>query len=108
MALNDDESVARLKGPERPINLLEHRAEVLLGLEAVDCVVGFSEDGPEDLLHFISPDILVKGGDYKPEDVVGAEIVTDAGGQVRVLALIAGLSTSQIIKKLSSESFERK
>ena len=108
VALNDDESVARLKGPERPINVLEHRAEVLFGLEAVDCVVGFSEDGPEDLLHLVRPDILVKGGDYKPEDVVGAEIVMEAGGQVRILALIEGLSTSQIAKKLSSESFEGK
>src|SRR5690606_9410032 len=75
VAINDDESVKRLKGPGRPINPVDRRAAVLAGLEAVDWVISFAEDTPENLLRSIKPDVLVKGGDYSDEQVVGADIV---------------------------------
>tara|TARA_B100000029_G_scaffold515609_1_gene623513 strand:- start:146 stop:1585 length:1440 start_codon:yes stop_codon:yes gene_type:complete len=106
VAINDDESVRQLKGGDRPINQLEHRASVLKGLRAVDCVVTFSEDTPDELLRLIRPDILVKGGDYKPDEVIGAEIVSEYGGAVHVLTLVEGLSTTQILKKLSTDNIE--
>lgn len=100
VAVNDDASVSRLKGPGRPVNGLEQRMRVLAGLESVDWVVAFSEDTPESLLELAPPDLLVKGGDYAPEDVVGAELVRTAGGEVRVLSLVEDCSTSAIIGRL--------
>ena len=100
VAVNDDDSVRRLKGAGRPINPVERRMTVLAGLEAVDWVVSFAEDTPEDLLGLLQPDILVKGGDYRIDQVVGAPIVTAYGGEVRVLAFLDNCSTSAIVEKL--------
>jgi len=100
VAVNDDASVARLKGPGRPINPLDRRLRVLAGLSAVDWVVSFSEDTPENLLRDLRPDVLVKGGDYTLDEVVGGELVTSQGGEVQVLAFIDDCSTSAIVKKM--------
>ncbi|MNP23899.1 Bifunctional protein HldE [compost metagenome] len=100
VAVNDDASVTRLKGPGRPINSVDRRMAVLAGLGAVDWVVSFSEDTPERLLHQVLPDVLVKGGDYGVDQVVGAEIVTANGGEVRVLDLVANSSTTMIVEKI--------
>jgi D-beta-D-heptose 7-phosphate kinase/D-beta-D-heptose 1-phosphate adenosyltransferase len=100
VAVNDDDSVRRLKGEDRPINPLEDRMAVLAGLAAVDWVVPFSEDTPARLIASLLPDVLVKGGDYRPEDIAGAREVLHNGGEVRVLAFREGRSSSQIIDKL--------
>lgn len=100
VAVNDDESVKRLKGDGRPVNELHDRMEVLAGLAAVDWVVPFSEDTPERLIRKVLPDVLVKGGDYRVDDIAGAKDVLDNGGEVRILAYREGLSTSNIIEKL--------
>ena len=100
VALNKDSSVARLKGVGRPIVKYDARALVVSGLESVDWVVGFDEDTPEALLETVQPDILVKGGDYSEDEVVGAEIVRSAGGSVRVLSLVEKSSTSHIVKRI--------
>ncbi len=97
VAVNTDESVARLKGPERPINPLEDRMAVLAGLAAVDWVVPFGEDTPADLIGEILPDVLVKGGDYAPEAIAGGRAVLEAGGTVEVLRFHEGRSTSTIV-----------
>jgi D-beta-D-heptose 7-phosphate kinase/D-beta-D-heptose 1-phosphate adenosyltransferase len=100
VAVNDDDSVQRLKGESRPINELQDRLLVLAGLAAVDWVVPFSDDTPASLIAEILPDILVKGGDYKPDDIAGAKDVLQNGGEVRVLAFRDGHSSSRIIDKL--------
>ncbi len=100
VAINDDASVKRLKGSGRPINPVERRMTVLAGLEAVDWVVSFSEDTPESLLELLKPDIVVKGGDYSVDEVVGGEYVLSYGGQVKVLAFLDNCSTSAIVEKL--------
>ncbi|HSW70790.1 MAG TPA: bifunctional D-glycero-beta-D-manno-heptose-7-phosphate kinase/D-glycero-beta-D-manno-heptose 1-phosphate adenylyltransferase HldE [Gammaproteobacteria bacterium] len=101
VAVNSDDSVKRHKGSERPINKLAQRMLVLAGLEAVDWVSYFSEDTPESLLRRIKPDILVKGGDYTIEEVVGADIVYAYGGEVRVLRCEEGLSTTSMIQRMA-------
>ena len=100
VAVNDDASVRRLKGESRPINELEDRLLVLAGLAAVDWVVPFSNDTPAELIAEVLPDVLVKGGDYKPDDIAGAKDVLNNGGEVRVLAFRDGHSSSRIIDKL--------
>ncbi|MDG2107668.1 MAG: bifunctional D-glycero-beta-D-manno-heptose-7-phosphate kinase/D-glycero-beta-D-manno-heptose 1-phosphate adenylyltransferase HldE [Woeseiaceae bacterium] len=100
IAVNDDASVKRLKGESRPINSIEVRLLVLAGLAAVDWVVPFSTDTPESLIADILPDVLVKGGDYKPVDIAGARDVLNNGGEVRVLGFRDGHSSSYIIDKL--------
>ncbi len=103
VAVNDDDSVRRLKGESRPINALEDRLLVLAGLAAVDWVVPFAEDTPAKLIEAVLPDVLVKGGDYKPEEIVGAREVLENGGEVRVLAFRDGHSSSRIIDRLKDE-----
>ena len=103
VAVNDDDSVRRLKGASRPINALEDRLLVLAGLAAVDWVVPFSEDTPARLIEAVLPDVLVKGGDYRPEEIVGAREVLQNGGEVRVLAFRDGHSSSRIIDRLGDE-----
>ncbi|MGB5629402.1 MAG: bifunctional D-glycero-beta-D-manno-heptose-7-phosphate kinase/D-glycero-beta-D-manno-heptose 1-phosphate adenylyltransferase HldE, partial [Woeseiaceae bacterium] len=103
VAVNDDDSVRRLKGASRPINALEDRLLVLAGLAAVDWVVPFSEDTPARLISTLLPDVLVKGGDYKAEEIVGATDVLRNGGEVRVLAFRDGHSSSRIIDRLDGE-----
>ncbi len=100
VAVNDDDSVRRLKGEARPVNDLESRMLVLAGLAAVDWVVPFSDDTPASLIAAVLPDVLVKGGDYRPEDIVGAKDVLANGGEVRVLAFRDGHSTTRIIDRL--------
>jgi D-beta-D-heptose 7-phosphate kinase/D-beta-D-heptose 1-phosphate adenosyltransferase len=89
--------VRKLKGPDRPVNSLDMRMSVLSGLSAVDWVVPFSDETPEDLIRSISPDVLVKGGDYQLEEIVGHDFVKDHGGVVKVLPFVEGCSTSHII-----------
>jgi D-beta-D-heptose 7-phosphate kinase/D-beta-D-heptose 1-phosphate adenosyltransferase len=100
VAVNDDASVARLKGDGRPINPLEDRMAVLAGLAAVDWVVSFSEDTPADIVSEILPDVLVKGGDYTPDTVAGGDIVQANGGTVEILSFRQGRSTSAIIEAI--------
>ena len=100
VAVNADESVKRLKGNGRPVNDLAHRMAVLAALECVDWVVPFTEDTPERLICKLLPKILVKGGDYKPEQVAGGKCVIEHGGQVRILTFVEGHSTSDIIKNI--------
>ena len=100
VAINDDASVHRLKGAGRPINPVERRLAVLAGLEAVDWVVSFSEDTPENLLRQLNPDVLVKGGDYSIEQVVGGEYVLSYGGEVKSLDFLDDCSTSAIVEKM--------
>ena len=98
VAVNDDASVARLKGAGRPINALADRMAVLAGLASVDWVVPFSEDTPEMLVGEVLPDVLVKGGDYRPDNIAGARKVIENGGTVEVLSFREGRSTSAIVE----------
>ncbi|CAH0647320.1 MULTISPECIES: bifunctional D-glycero-beta-D-manno-heptose-7-phosphate kinase/D-glycero-beta-D-manno-heptose 1-phosphate adenylyltransferase HldE [Pseudomonas] len=100
VAVNDDASVSRLKGPGRPINSVDRRMAVLAGLGAVDWVISFSEGTPENLLSQVKPDVLVKGGDYGIDQVVGADIVKAYGGTVKVLGLVENSSTTAIVEKI--------
>lgn len=103
VAVNTDDSVKKLKGPTRPVHELDHRMKVLLGLKAVDWVVPFSEDTPERLISLLLPDVLVKGGDYKIEDIAGAKLVMQNGGVVKVLDFVDGFSTTKSISKIQEE-----
>ncbi|NOH48908.1 bifunctional D-glycero-beta-D-manno-heptose-7-phosphate kinase/D-glycero-beta-D-manno-heptose 1-phosphate adenylyltransferase HldE [Vibrio rotiferianus] len=100
VAVNTDDSVKRLKGPGRPVNPTDRRMAVLAGLGAVDWVVPFSEDTPQRLISEVLPSLLVKGGDYKPEEIAGGKEVIAAGGEVRVLNFEDGCSTSEIINAI--------
>jgi rfaE bifunctional protein nucleotidyltransferase chain/domain len=100
VGINSDESVRRLKGPSRPIRSESERAYVLAAVEAVDLVVIFSEDTPLELVKVLQPDVIVKGGDYTEDTIVGAAEVKSRGGQVVVVPLTAGQSTTAIIGKL--------
>lgn len=101
LGLNTDESVKRLnKGPERPINDQDARAKVLAGLGCVDAIVLFNEDTPYELINLVQPDVLVKGDDYKPEAIVGYDIVTARGGKVVTIPFLQGFSTTNIVNKL--------
>ncbi len=104
IGLNSDSSIKKLKGKERPINSQADRAVVLGGLSTVDYVVIFKEDTPFNLIKHIKPDILVKGGDWKVEEIVGSDIVLSYNGQVKSLSFIEQTSTSLIIKKIKELS----
>ena len=99
IGLNTDASVKRLKGPSRPINDEYARAIVLAGLEFVSAVVLFDEDTPYNLIKAVQPDVLVKGSDYKPEYIVGYDIVTAKGGRVETIDFVDGYSTTRTIEK---------
>jgi D-beta-D-heptose 7-phosphate kinase/D-beta-D-heptose 1-phosphate adenosyltransferase len=101
VAVNDDDSVRRLKGATRPVNSLADRMAVLAGLAAVDWVVPFAEDTPAELIAKLLPDVLVKGGDYRVEQIAGGDTVLKNGGEVRVLGFKPGRSTSALIDALS-------
>ncbi len=103
VALNSDASVKRLKGQGRPINPIDRRMAVLAGLESVDWVVSFDEDTPERLLHKIKPDVLVKGGDYTAEQIIGSSIVKDSGGKVKVLRFFENCSTTSIVNRIRQQ-----
>ncbi|TPV62135.1 bifunctional D-glycero-beta-D-manno-heptose-7-phosphate kinase/D-glycero-beta-D-manno-heptose 1-phosphate adenylyltransferase HldE [Aestuariibacter sp. GS-14] len=109
VAVNTDASVQALKGPGRPVNNVQRRMAVLAGLSAVDWVVPFSEDTPERLISRLLPDVLVKGGDYKVEDIAGGKAVIQNGGVVEVLHFEEGVSTTGIIETIvKRQSFEQK
>lgn len=102
IGLNSTDSVRRLKGPQRPINDQATRQLLLAALECVDAVVVFEEDTPLALIEYLMPDILVKGGDWTPDQIVGAPAVLANGGQVLSLPYIAGYSTTAIEQKIKS------
>jgi D-beta-D-heptose 7-phosphate kinase/D-beta-D-heptose 1-phosphate adenosyltransferase len=103
VAVNVDETVRRLKGADRPVNPVDFRMRMLAALECVDWVVAFEEDTPTRLICELLPDILVKGGDNDPDNIPGGECVRKAGGEVKVLSYVAGVSTTQIIGAIRSK-----
>lgn len=106
IAVNDDDSVRRLKGKDRPINSVLQRMQVLAGLSSVDWVVPFSEDTPERLICQVLPDVLVKGGDWRPEQIAGSQCVLQNGGEVHSLDFVEGHSTTSVIDKISKKKIE--
>lgn len=102
VGLNSDASVARLKGPSRPLQDEAARARVLLGLRSVDAVVRFEEDTPFELITALQPDILTKGGDYTPDTVVGRDVVETRGGRLVLIPFLPGHSTSAIVARIKS------
>ena len=100
IGLNTDASVKRIKGPSRPVNDEKARAVVLAALEFVDAVIFFEEDTPYNLIKNVQPDVLVKGKDYKAEDIVGYDIVVGKGGRVETIELVEGFSTTNTIEKM--------
>ena len=100
VGINSDQSVKNLKGKNRPINSLEHRAKVIASLRCVDAVVVFGDKTPIKLISAVKPDILIKGGDYKAKEIVGYEEVVKSGGKVVTIPLVKGISTSKIIQKM--------
>lgn len=103
IGLNSDASVKRLKGSDRPINNENDRAQMLLNLKAVDCVQVFNDDTPWEIIKLISPDILVKGGDWRPDQIVGSDIVLAKGGVVKSLMFKDGYSTSSLIEAVQGK-----
>ncbi|MDQ6956545.1 MAG: D-glycero-beta-D-manno-heptose 1-phosphate adenylyltransferase [Mariprofundaceae bacterium] len=100
IGLNDDASIQRLKGDARPVNSLADRAVMLMALKSVDKVVAFSEDTPFNLISALLPDVLVKGGDYTPDNIVGADVVQAAGGHVTTIPFLDGYSSTRLIQKI--------
>lgn len=103
VGLNSDDSVRRLKGPARPINGEKERAFVLAALGCVDYVVLFEEDTPENLIKAVRPDVLVKGGDYALDQIVGADFVRQNGGSVTTIPFVEGYSSTYIIEQLKTK-----
>ena len=101
IGLNSDRSVKKLKGKDRPINSFEDRATLLSALKSVDLVIKFEEQTPENLIKDIVPDVLVKGGDYNIEDIVGYQDVIQNGGQVKTLSFYDGYSSTNYIDKIN-------
>jgi rfaE bifunctional protein nucleotidyltransferase chain/domain len=104
IAINSDASVKKIKGPDRPINNENDRKEMLLNLRAVDCVQIFNNETPLEIIKLISPQVLVKGGDWKVEQIVGHEFVLSNGGSVKSLSFKEGYSTSNLIKNVQGKS----
>jgi D-beta-D-heptose 7-phosphate kinase/D-beta-D-heptose 1-phosphate adenosyltransferase len=107
VGLNSDESVKRLKGVNRPIKTLDNRAAVLAGLASVDFVIKFEEDTPKIIIEQLCPDILIKGGDYTIDQIVGADFVLKNGGEVLTIDFVPGFSSSQIIQKMEVKKNEQ-
>lgn len=99
VGLNSDASVARLKGPDRPLNLAADRAFALASLSVVDAVIVFEDDTPAELIQRVQPDVLVKGGDYRPDEVVGREYA----GELVLIPFVDGFSTTGLIQKMNSD-----
>lgn len=99
VGLNSDSSVKKLKGKSRPINSEQSRATLLSAVEFVDAVIIFGEDTPEKLIQALSPNVLVKGGDWKKEEIVGSHFVLKNGGEVKTVSYLKGFSTTEIIEK---------
>jgi D-glycero-beta-D-manno-heptose 1-phosphate adenylyltransferase len=106
VGLNTDNSVRILKGPSRPLQDEESRALLVASLSFVTAVILFDQETPLELITRVQPDVLVKGSDYRPEEIVGHEVVTGRGGVVKTIELVEGYSTSGIIKKLSRSAPE--
>lgn len=102
LGLNTDASVSALKGEHRPIQDEQSRMQIMASLDFVDAVMLFSEDTPYELIQKVQPDVLVKGADYNPKDIVGYDIVTAKGGEVKTLEFLEGYSTSSIEKKIKN------
>jgi rfaE bifunctional protein nucleotidyltransferase chain/domain len=102
IGLNSDQSIRRIKDPARPLILEEQRAEVLAALECVDYVVLFDEDDPFQLIKEVRPDVLVKGADWSMDKIIGADLVSSYGGEVRRIELVPSISTSEIINRIIS------
>lgn len=102
VGLNSDESIKKLKGPERPINDFTYRATMLAALPFVDQVIEFKEETPLSLIEKLQPQVLVKGGDYNIKDIVGAEQVENSGGKVCTIPFLEGYSTSDLIKRIKN------
>lgn len=100
VGLNSDSSIRKIKGEERPISDIISRSTMLASLSFVDAVIIFEEETPEKLINFITPDILVKGNDYKTSEIIGAEYVLSKGGEVKTIDLVKGYSTSFTIEKI--------
>jgi rfaE bifunctional protein nucleotidyltransferase chain/domain len=100
VAVNDDRSVRSLKGAARPVFPLEERLEVLEAIQTIDHLISFAQATPRDLIQALLPDVLVKGGDWKPDEVVGREEVEGAGGKVVIIPYLPGRSSSEILKKI--------
>ena len=101
VAVNSDASVRALrKGPGRPFNVEGDRALIIAGLESVDAVCLFEEETPAELIAALVPDVLVKGGDYRPDEVVGADLVEQTGGRVEIIPLLEGQSTSDLVRRI--------
>ena len=103
VAVNDDASVARLKGGDRPINSVDDRMTMLAALKSVDWIVPFTQDTPETLIKAVSPNVLVKGGDYQVADIAGADHVMANGGEVIVLDYLPDHATSELIRRIREE-----
>ncbi len=104
VGVNSDDSVRRLKGPSRPVRTEVERALILASLECVDAVVVFGEDTPLELVRALTPDVIVKGGDYSPDTVVGADIVRAGGGRVVIVPITPGHSTTSTIARMRDTS----
>ena len=102
LGLNSDSSVSKLKGPERPVNKEHARAMMLASLHVVDAITVFDEDTPLELLRLFKPDVLVKGGDYTVDTVVGADLILNNGGKVELLPFEEGFSTTSLIQKMKN------
>lgn len=103
VGVNTDASVQRLKGPGRPVNNEQDRAFQLASLLCVDAVCLFDEDTPKELIELVKPDVLVKGGDYKVDDIVGADFVKRCGGEVVVIPFVDGYSTTSLIERMRKQ-----
>lgn len=103
VAINSDESVRKLKGPSRPINSQDDRAELLGALACVDFVTIFGEDTPVAVLQLVKPDVHVKGADYKPENLAETPVVESYGGRVEILQLIPGRSTTNVVARIQAQ-----
>ena len=102
VAINSDRSVKAIKGPRRPVLSQEDRAELIAAMEMVDYVVIFDEPDPYSLIAALIPDVLVKGGDWSSEKIIGADVVMENGGQVAVVPYLKGFSTSEILERIKS------
>ncbi|MCX7975278.1 MAG: D-glycero-beta-D-manno-heptose 1-phosphate adenylyltransferase [Candidatus Aminicenantes bacterium] len=100
VAVNSDASLRRLKGPKRPVFPLKERLEILAAIEDIDVLTAFSQDTPQKIISLLRPDILVKGGDWPPDQVVGRKEVEESGGRVILIPYLPGLSTTQLLQKI--------
>jgi D-beta-D-heptose 7-phosphate kinase/D-beta-D-heptose 1-phosphate adenosyltransferase len=104
VAVNDDSSTRKIKGASRPIFPLKERIEILGAIEDIDYLASFSEETPQKIIARLLPDVLVKGGDWKPEEVVGKREVEDTGGEVEIIPYLEGRSSSDIVKRIVSSA----